>query len=231
MHTDMDFPLGLERLDVAFVMSDGLARSMQAGESTQSRSGRFRADVGARGRGGLAPPYQQRARQSWVKMSWSVGAAVGAAHRASPGANAAAVNEAGNGAQTDCGDKRFHVGGRSRVIQWFLICVGDEPVGAPRESGFPIWEEASPCGWPTSTLTRADMAGECGTTAAAVTPEPPDAQPVVTATNTPSAATIAKARRHRRHRSPPRTFIVARLYNYDSFPETKITCENDPSPV
>jgi hypothetical protein len=40
------------------------------------------------------------------------------------------ANEAGNGDRTDCGDKRVHVGGRSRVIHAFLVgfvCVGELP--------------------------------------------------------------------------------------------------------
>jgi hypothetical protein len=31
------------------------------------------------------------------------------------------VNEAGNGDQIDCDDKRFQLGGRSRVIHAFLV--------------------------------------------------------------------------------------------------------------
>ena len=47
--------------------------------------------------------------------------AAGAPDRAPPGRNPGAANEAGNGEEADCADKRFHVGGRSRVIHAFLV--------------------------------------------------------------------------------------------------------------
>jgi len=149
-------------------------------------------------------------------MSWSVGAASSARDWAPTGCSSDAVKEAGDAVRADCGTERLHVCGRSRVIQWFLVCVGEVPVGDSEATGFPGWERASTCGWATTAPTPGvawDNVTGCGTTVAAVTPEPPDAQPVVTATNTPSAATRAMTDRLRRLLPARRTFTVARLYN------------------
>lgn len=139
-------------------------------------------------------------------MSRSAGAPVGASVLA-PLRHRDAANEAGNGDQTDCGDKRVHVDGRSRVIHAFLVgfwCAGAESDEKPWSRLLAGWERS-----PTET------AACCGNpTSPGVSPLA--AQPVVTAANRLSvatAATTAMAKCHRRILPAPRNFTVTRTYS------------------
>ena len=59
--------------------------------------------------------------QKWVKISRLARIAAGAVERAISGGTPEVTSEPGNGDQTEAGDKRGHVGGRSRVIHAFLL--------------------------------------------------------------------------------------------------------------
>jgi hypothetical protein len=65
--------------------------------------------------------------QSWVKISRAVGAAAGAPEWVPPGGTPEAgppgANEAGNADQSDGGDKRVQVCGRSRAIHACLVGI------------------------------------------------------------------------------------------------------------
>ena len=59
--------------------------------------------------------------QNWVKVSRLARMAAGAVERAISGEMPEVASESGNGEETDAGDTRGHVGGRSRVIHAFLV--------------------------------------------------------------------------------------------------------------
>jgi hypothetical protein len=152
--------------------------------------------------------------------------AAGAPDRPSPGRNPDAANEAGTGDRTDCADKRFHVGGRSRVIHAFLVgfwCFCGEPDENPWATWLMGRDCASMCtspGFAPTCRATWDKAAGCGSTVPA-TEDAREAQPVVTAARMPSAATTAMADRHRRALPAPRNVTVARMYNTEPGEQSK----------
>jgi len=93
----------------------------------------------------LALTYQQRATQNWVKMSWSPGAAAGAAEWKPAGANCIVANEAGNGDKSEFGDNRAQVSGRPRVIHMLrngFLSVGADPDKEAWQKWLANWEPA-----------------------------------------------------------------------------------------
>ncbi|HEY0227907.1 MAG TPA: hypothetical protein VGC05_16295 [Mycobacterium sp.] len=59
--------------------------------------------------------------QNWVNVSRLARMAAGAVERAISGGTPEVTSEPGNGDQTDTGDTRGHVGGRSRGIHAFWL--------------------------------------------------------------------------------------------------------------
>jgi hypothetical protein len=99
----------------------------------------------ARRRESLALTYQQRARQNWVKMSWSPGAAAAAAEREPAGANSTVANEAGSNDQTEFADNRAQVGARPRVIHMLpngFLFIGAEPDKEAWQKWLASWQPA-----------------------------------------------------------------------------------------
>jgi hypothetical protein len=126
--------------------------------------------------------------------------AAGARDGAPTGANPIGVNDAGAGVSTDCGDNRFHVEGRSFVIHalWnglvLVLFAGAED----RETATAAWLRAGagPCiGSAYAPAAAPDHAAGSGAAAAATVGR--NAEPVIRATNTPSAAATAMAGCHR----------------------------------
>jgi hypothetical protein len=132
-----------------------------------------------------------------------------------PGANPIGANDNGAGVSTDCGDKRFHVRGRSLVIHalrnGFLLVLFAGAVdraaaraARPRATGRSC--VSPPC---VPTVAADHVAGSGGAAAAKLGRSH---EPVTRAMNTPSAAVTAMASCHRRVTPTPRKTTVHRMY-------------------
>ncbi len=163
---------------------------------------------------------QTRATQIWVKISRSVGMAAGAGDWASSGTDPNGLDVIGIGDRADWGDKRFQLRGRSFVIHmlWngFLLVVsaGVDDRDAARAGWATAETPPGACVRPACAPTPGvalDHAAGSGNADAANCGR--SDEPATRATNTPNAATIAMATRHRRVSSRPWNNTVRRMYN------------------